>query len=93
MGKPSFFVKSKIAPYAGRPCDDCGRAMDSVSPDTYWNPNKFAKIRNICAECYHLRQAEKMIRVEQRKQALSEMGLSLGMEKQHIKEILSGGDK
>jgi hypothetical protein len=51
------FLRSKLAVYSFTKCDDCGRYIIDVSPDEwYWNPNKRARKKRICAECHAVRE-------------------------------------
>ena len=73
MSKGPFFIKSKIRLHDWATCDDCGRKINDVSDDSYWNPNPRAIIRNICADCYAFRMKRKQERWNKRLAQLAEM--------------------
>lgn len=88
MGKGPFFIKSTIKVSDSTICDDCGRNINQVSDISYWNPNKRAKIRNICAECYDFRMKKKEERWEKRRAELEELKKKEEVGDIHIQEIM-----
>ncbi len=100
MGKSPFFIKSKKEPFDSAVCDDCGRNIKQVSEVYYWNPNKRAIIRNICAECYAFRIKKKEERWNKRRAELAEFRKKEEVGDIHIQEIMKeeeernkGGEK
>lgn len=56
MARKPFFLKSKYPPQDWMKCDKCGEYLDTIGGDTFWNPNKRARIKNICQNCYDARK-------------------------------------
>jgi len=57
MGRRPFWIE--LAEFSPRVwCDDCGGVIADTCPTMWWNPNKRARIRNLCDGCYWARQED-----------------------------------
>ena len=88
MSKSPFFLKSKKEPFDSAVCGDCGRNIKQVSKTYYYNPNKRAKIRKICAECYAFRMKKKQERWDKRRAELAEFRKKEEVGDIHVQEIM-----
>ena len=51
MGRRPFFIESKIEARDWLECDRCHRLIAGLGK-WFWNPNKRARIRDLCGDCY-----------------------------------------
>jgi hypothetical protein len=68
MSKP-FFLLSKHGAYAGRVCDQCGAGLSQKPGEHYYNPSPRAKVKNICPECFEIRETKKAEFIERWKES------------------------
>ena len=59
MSKKAYFMPSTVAPWPETTCDKCGLLIAEVQDgQMFWNPNKRAHDKQICANCYDVHTAD-----------------------------------